>query len=541
MPRLSRITIPLGMWFVLLWAMPQALAQESEDDLLSEDGLEDASPPIQNESAIGDEAEDSGALSADADEETSESDEAEQTEQARQAAKEAHKKKYPNDGFGFGTYGRVGVNTDTDGRLGKSTNIVNHGARLFEGNYAEFDFKYAVHTDDDFGVRVLATLAFFDEFFHFNAEAVQAIAMRNFYAEAENFLPIDLKLWIGARMYRGDDIYLLDFWPMDNLNTYGAGLRYYGQWGDHGLEAKWHIGVNRLLNDYQFRTLDVPALQGADEILVMERLKVITSWKASYLAYRLANDFSMKFSLYGEYHGLPSGKYQYSEEDADYLEEFGLSATPGQNVKLEKDQGFVLGAQVGMWGFGENSHLNLFFRYAQDMAAYGEWAIPWGVNTDHTGKGAREFVSALSFNWESKWIGTMAGWYVRAFQDADGNEVDLDDYTEGMTVIRPAIYATRHFHILMEYSHQWRDPRGLGPHDTKHHLPQVIQLTPLMPALSLDRGNYQRPQFRLFYTASWLNADARNLYPAFDMRRDQSWQHFFGAQVEWWLDSSSYF
>ena len=26
-------------------------------------------------------------------------------------------------------------------------------------------------------------------------------------------------IWAGSRMYRGDDIYLLDFWPLDNLNT----------------------------------------------------------------------------------------------------------------------------------------------------------------------------------------------------------------------------------------------------------------------------------------------------------------------------------
>ena len=27
-------------------------------------------------------------------------------------------------------------------------------------------------------------------------------------------------------MYRGDDVYLFDFWPLDNLNTVGGGAMY---------------------------------------------------------------------------------------------------------------------------------------------------------------------------------------------------------------------------------------------------------------------------------------------------------------------------
>ena len=56
----------------------------------------------------------------------------------------------------------------------------------------------------------------------------------------------------------------------------------------------------------------------------------------------------------------------------------------------------------------------------------------------------------------------------------------------------------------------------------------------------MGRGMYRRPQFRLVYTASWLNDDARSLFPRFDERRDKGWQHYLGIQVEWWMNSSSY-
>ena len=444
-------------------------------------------------------------------------------------------KKHPDDGFHFGTYGRVQASTDFDGRPGDDTNVVAHGARLMEGPYLELDFGYNIHADDGFGVRVLATLAFFEEFFHFTGEPVQAVAMRNLYAEAEHFLPVDLRLWIGSRMYRGDDIYLLDYWPLDNLNTWGGGL----QWDGYGLQLKWLMGVNRLLNDYQFERVSVPATFGADEITLMERQKLLTSMKATYHLFNLIDDFSMKFSLYGEYHRLPAGDFEYSEENAEYFEEFALNVQSDYRPELPSDHGGVIGAQLGLWGFGENSHLNLFFRYAWDLAAYGEWAVPWGVALDRTASGARELVMATSFNWESRWVGVMAGWYTRYFEDADRNRYDLDDYWEGILVARPAVFVTRHFHQMFEVSHQWKYPNGLGPGDDRRNTPHVTQLS-VIPALSLDRGMYRRPQFRLVYTASHLNGDARDLFPAWDARRDYGWQHFFGAQVEWWLDSASY-
>ena len=43
-------------------------------------------------------------------------------------------------------------------------------------------------------------------------------------------------------MYRGDDVYLLDFWPLDEQNTLGAGITY--EQGDH--QTRFHLGVHRL-------------------------------------------------------------------------------------------------------------------------------------------------------------------------------------------------------------------------------------------------------------------------------------------------------
>ena len=49
------------------------------------------------------------------------------------------------------------------------------------------------------------------------------MAVRNLYGEVQNVFAKDLSFWAGSRMVRGDDIYLLDYWALDNLNLYGPG------------------------------------------------------------------------------------------------------------------------------------------------------------------------------------------------------------------------------------------------------------------------------------------------------------------------------
>ncbi|HNZ03001.1 MAG TPA: carbohydrate porin [Myxococcota bacterium] len=438
-------------------------------------------------------------------------------------------------GLQFGTYGRVGFSTDFKGGGGKTTNIVSHGARLMEGSYAEIDLGYGIRTADGFAVRVLMTTAFLDEFFHFTGEPIQAIALRNLYVEASGFLKTDLKVWVGSRMYRGDDIYLLDWWPLDSLNTLGGGL----SWENPSWQVRAHVGVNRLKDDYQLRRVEVPATYGSETITLMERQRMIASAKATWLGHNIAPNLSMKVSLYGEFHWLPAGKLRYDTEFLDYFEEFAIAPDPELVAELPGDTGGVIGAQIGFWGFGKDSHVNLFARYAWGLAAYGEWSVPWGIALDRTTSGAKEFVLAASGNWENRHFGVTAGVYGRMFVDADSNRYDLDDYWEGITDIRATWFATEHFHVGAELSHQWKAPRGLEPEAEKVGQPHVVQMS-VMPSLNLERGMYQRPQIRLVYTGSWLNEDARALYPQFDERRGREWQHFVGVQVEWWLNSSSY-
>ena len=437
--------------------------------------------------------------------------------------------------FSFGSYGRVQIDFDEKGNLGTQTNVVGHGPRMLEESYAEVDLSYKLEADDGFGSRVLFTLALDEPFAHFDGDFVdQSLAVRNLYAEAWGFIPglEDLKLWVGSRMYRGDDIYLLDYWPLDELNTVGGGV----VWRIGNFDLRTHVGVNRLGDDFQFQRIEVPADSfGTRDKLLLERQRTIASTRAAYHV-DLAGDLGAKAVAYGEYHGLPSGQRIPPNQIED-----GAPRYPEDEVRerLPSDSGGVLGAQLGLYGFGPSSHLNLFFRWATGLAAYGEFGIPFGESEAGTSAGAREIVGAFSTNWESKWFGLMAGGHLRKFQDADDETRDLDDFVEGAVALRPLVFVTDHFHQGFEVSYQSHYPFGLESDTGRHNVPKVFQAS-VMEIVGLGRGSYKRPQIRLHYTLSLSNDDARKLYPKGDVRRPENVEHYIGLAAEWWFNSSRY-
>jgi maltoporin len=426
-------------------------------------------------------------------------------------------------GFHFGTYGRVGYSGDLrQGSMGKSVNIVTHGPRLEEPPYAELDLGYRLERQDALSFRVLFTLGLLEDLFHYNGKFDAKVAIRNLYAEADHVLVPQLSLWVGSRMYRGDDIYLLDFWPLDNLNTLGGGLGL--RFGN--TRVKLHAGVNRLEDLYQLQEITVvsPGGGGTEQVVVLDRQRTIISLKAVHELPKLLRGISFKAAAYGELHHIPAGTL--------YREESGL-----EQEQLPSDLGWVTGLQLGAWGLGENGFANLWLRVAGGLGAYGEIGVPFGLSTDKQALDAREVLVALSANYERGLVGVMAGGYLRYFSDADGVVSDPDDGWEYVFSVRPHLFLHKHFHQVFELSFQGCRPNGLNPETQTHLIPNVFKAS-VMPTLSWDRGTYTRPQLRVVYTLSYLDEGARLLFARQDPRRGVAVHHFLGAQVEWWFNSS---
>ncbi|MBI5479318.1 MAG: carbohydrate porin [Deltaproteobacteria bacterium] len=423
--------------------------------------------------------------------------------------------------FEFGSYGRVGAGYDLRGAPGGQTNVVTHGPRLEESPYAELEMRSLLGRPTEARVRIVATLALNGELFHYTGDFQSRIGVRNLYAEAQDVFVPGLFLWAGSRMYRGDDLYLLDYWPLDNLNTMGGGAIYLrGR-----VEGALQVGLNRLTDPYQFQLVPTPAPTfGSREYAYLDRVRTVASARALFYVRPDAPGLRLKVKLYAEVQQLPAGKYL---NETDHTEE-----------PLPSDYGWVVGAQLGAWNFGRNSHANLFVRFGGGLGAYDTMAIPSGFDVTRHVTAARDVVLAFSGNYERRRLGLQVAAYLRSFHEANDIPYNPNNFLEGVIDLRPYVFVGKYFRQAFDLSWQRRSPAGFNPETGTHEAPQVFKLG-VMPTVALfGGGTYDRPEFRIIYSASFRNQGARLLFAADDPHRLRRVEHYLGLGVEWWFNSS---
>ncbi|HEY1957538.1 MAG TPA: carbohydrate porin [Polyangiaceae bacterium] len=435
----------------------------------------------------------------------------------------------PTGSFEFGSYGRVGIASDLEGRVATPLNFVSHGPRFDEDSYAELELRREDKFKQGIESRVVATLALTAPFFHFSGDVNQMFLVRNLYAQAKykGFVA-----WIGSRMYRGDDIYLLDWWPLDNQNTIGGGVSYDFDKTDTRIAV--HTGMQRLDDPYQYQVTQVPSPFGigATGVESLDRPRMVQTLKLTQL-FRNGRVFKkpnagMKLTLYGEVQEIGAGVFQ--------------DPTSQQEVPLPSDWGFLVGGQVGFWTGERDTHLNMFVRYAHGLAAYDMLAVPTTFANDHTTGDSQEFLFALGGNWENAYFGILGGAYYRYFSDGSEAATSLQRYSEGTVDVRPQVYLGNYFGIALDASYQARRYAFPDPNSTTGApLFASMWRFALMPHFSpFGKGSYKRPQFRVIYALSVPDAGFKALYPVEDFRAQRDVEHYLGLNVEWWFNSSSY-
>jgi len=428
-------------------------------------------------------------------------------------------------GFRFGSYGRILAGTDLRGGTPAPVAVVAHGPRIVEKSYLELDFAYGFQPARGPLLRTVTTLAFGDRLFHATGDFDAQPALRNVFAEA--LWRGGARVWVGSRMYRGDDLYLLDYWPLDDQNTIGAG----GGVRVGALDVAAHVGVNRLLDDFQYQERDVASPElGATTVVQLDRQRTIASATATYFL-PARGDLHAKVKVHAELQGLPAGTRARSDDTTE---------------ALPADWGTTLGAQLGVWGLapaetGYRRHANLFARWSKGLAAYDELAPPTGFDADlETYPRASELVLGLGAGWDDRWGHVLLAAYARRFVDADPNLRDVDDGWEYAANVRPLAHLGHGLFAGVDLAYQARFPRGLMPSTQLAADPGVVSIAPMLALSPLGPSAYDRPQLRLVYRYAHLNDGALALYAEDDPRRGHATVHFLGAQAEWWFNSNSY-
>lgn len=423
----------------------------------------------------------------------------------------------PKGRFEFGSYGRVGVGSDLAGRLGRSANIVAHGPRLIEDGYAELGLR----REDDLGSlhsRMVATVAFFPPFFHFDGKSAQSIGIRNLYAEGTvgNF-----SAWVGSRMYRGDDIYLLNFWPLDDLNTVGAGAQLrFGK-----TQLRLHAGLHRLdqPSTYQLVSNDNPVGFGAVTTPRLDRPRIIESAKLTHELEGPAG-IGVRLSLYAEGHQLPGGVRR--------------STVTGDERPIPGDFGLLAGGQATVWH--EKTFAHLWFRQAFGLATTDELSLPTVFNNQHTTAGANATRLALAGGWDSKHLGLLIGGYLDLVRDAGVAPTGSGKYDEGAFSARLQWYFTEHFGLAAEASGQRRVYALVDPATGALRAGSLAQFGVMPYFAPLGHGLFARPQLRVIYALSVRDAGARSFAPVDDPYSSRTIDHYLGVSVEWWFNATTY-
>ncbi|MEZ4294867.1 MAG: carbohydrate porin [Polyangiaceae bacterium] len=427
-------------------------------------------------------------------------------------------------GFAFASYGRMIVGGDLQGRPGRNTDFVSRGSRLDESNYAELELRRI----DDWGktgsrTRIVTSLALGNPIFHYSGDFSTSIAIRNLFIEGRDLGVKRLSLWAGSRTYRGDDVYVLDFWPLDDLNTLGAGARY--QIDDKGWTwVALHTGINRPNGLFFYQTSPRAGPLGPTTVEILNRQRTVGSLKLHHI-FPVGAKGGVKSLLYGEVHALSAGE---RETEAEAFEQ-----VPAEN-------GFVLGAEVGGFTGERGIHLNVFFRYAHGLAAYGELGMPAQLGLDQTTAAASEVRLAFGGNYEGDRFGLLAGGYLRSFRNASP-ALDGDDVDEGVLVVRPHLFLGDRGGIAVEGSFQaQRRGTALSPEtEPGKEVRGTMWRFGVIPFLSpAGRGSLSRPQFRMIYVVSVRDRGARGLYAKDDVFGARDVEHFLGLGAEWWFDLS---
>ncbi|MFI5299460.1 MAG: carbohydrate porin [Polyangiales bacterium] len=432
--------------------------------------------------------------------------------------------------FAYGSYGRMNIASDLRGGEGRQANIVSHGTRIDEDSYAELQLErrdhFAASYGDGVDTRIVTTIAFAGPFFHATGDFNANIAVRNLYAEATGMLVRGFTVWAGSRMYRGDDIYLLDWWPLDNLNTVGGGAKLaFDTTGKQNTSIAFHVGMARPNDPFQYQTTAsaAPGGFGSVDVVTLDRPRIVASLRGQHLEYLdKPGGPGIKLVLYGEYHSMSNGVQ-----------------TSDQNLQqsLPADHGTMVGAQIGFFTGQHDTFINLFVRYASGLAAYGDTTVPNALAADKTTQGAHEALIALSTNIESGPFGLLVAGYVRGFRDASGDPYSYDSFNEGTIVARPQVWVGEHFGLAGEASYQSLtraavDASGAQVRGSEWRFGLIPFLSPA------GRGSFTRPHFRVIYALTLRDDGARALYAPDDIFAKRSVEHYFGVGAEWWFNSS---
>jgi maltoporin len=431
----------------------------------------------------------------------------------------------------FFMYGRIGSGWTRSGQViaGRYMNLGDRraiGGRLEEGDYLEPGFRFhALQGTKE--TDTMVDLVMDVEMWSMDGAIISALSNGAIdelrimplqsYVQAHNVLIPDLDIWIGARLFRKQDIHICDYFYFNNLPSQGFGAFY------KGLDTSVLVTTGAS----PFYQVDMNAGQPMPNTPDMAR-RLRTMFVAQYsLPIGLRSSFVQGL---GEVHVVPKSRK-------------GDIEAP-RNVN-PSDYGWVGGAKLHLDLGGENFN-STSIRYgariangaASGRSTYDTFGLPSLTGT-YSGAMGIEFVEHFGVQFGR----TLAlnGYGTLHYNKGARGEVPLMpdtvpdtrlDYSVG---IRPVLYVHPQFHLMAEATFQARKDEGRAT-GTATKLSIVPTIVPTGTADG-EPSVWARPHFRLIYTFGHYNeaAVAQLMSPYLKTVGPTQYAHFLGVRAEWWF------
>lgn len=446
------------------------------------------------------------------------------------------------NGFGMDSYGRVGVdwNYDNGGSIGRRLNLNNMGSiggRLEEQDYLEIvpSFYFSPFDEkDETRIKVQTRFAVYSESLSLfgnsttNSLGGLTFALPEIYAEASNINGKDLSIWIGARLYRTEEVHIADHFYFDDHSGQGFGIQY----KNTRFSAIFVSSTDTSSNVPPYFYLNIG--DGVANLALRQRNVLI-----------LDHDFKLseQNSLTGLFEFHRMGDTQNNTPEIEPYNDDVILNYPA-------DHGFVFGLKLKsqLPKLSAGAYNTLAVRYGTRIANGGDgghsktWVTYGAPDLDKlnfAGAYSLSIVDDIKFDISKK--NNLNAYMVFTQTKGAANTKgmaqtylgrEINNYKQDFTIgFRDVHYINNKFHFMSEFHHSQRND---GVESTYAY--QKISLSPTFaPTGKKDSG--VRPHFRFIFSLSHYNDAAKeNLYsPYLQYVGKQTWGHYFGVKAEWWL------
>jgi maltoporin len=438
--------------------------------------------------------------------------------------------KLTTDRTDFFMYGRMGTGWTPSGQViaGRYMNLGDRkaiGGRLEEGDYLEPGLRYHM-VQGTKETDTMADLVMDVEMWSMDGAILSDLAsgaleeLKIFplqaYVQAHNVLVPNLDIWIGARLYRKQDIHIADYFYFNSLPSQGLGAMY------KGLDTAVLITTGAS----PFYQVDMNAGQPMPSTPDMAR-RLRTMFVAQYaLPIGLRSSFVQGL---GEIHVVPQSR------------KGDIEAPPNVNPA---DYGWVAGAKLHLDLGGENFN-STSIRYGSRIAngaasgrsTYDTFGAP-AVDGTYKGAAGVEFVEhfGVQFGRTLALNGYGTLHWDKGARDAPAMPDQAPDTRLDYAVgIRPVVYLHPQFHLMAEATFQARKDQ-----DRAQGTATKLSIVPTIVPSGKEDGEpsvWARPHLRLIYTFGHYNdaAVAQLMSPYLKTVGPTHYAHFLGVRAEWWF------